>query len=80
MFKSLARELPVIVSFVGETMERETRRAFLHAGVLLAAEPSLTMRRPGIAVQARALPEAAGVRAPACRCPRVLLRATGRRR
>ena len=43
VFKSFGRQLPVIVSFVGETMEPETRRAFREAGVLLAADPSITM-------------------------------------
>ena len=42
-FKALAREVPVVVSFVGDHMERDIRRAFLHAGVLLAFEPSLAM-------------------------------------
>lgn len=43
VFKALGRVLPVIVSFVGETLEPETRRVFREAGVLLAADPSVTM-------------------------------------
>jgi acyl-CoA synthetase (NDP forming) len=43
-FKSLARDKPVIVSFVGETMEPEVRREFREAGVLLCADPSITMQ------------------------------------
>ena len=44
VFKALGSQLPVIVSFVGETMEPETRRAFRDAGVLLSADPSITMQ------------------------------------
>jgi len=43
VFQSMARELPVIVSFIGETMEQETRKAFREAGVLLSADPAITM-------------------------------------
>lgn len=42
-YKSLARELPVIVSFVGDLLPPETRREFRDAGVLLAPEPAATM-------------------------------------
>ena len=44
VFKSLGRELPVVLSFIGETMERDTRKEFREAGVLLSADPSITMR------------------------------------
>ncbi|HSI47073.1 MAG TPA: acetate--CoA ligase family protein [Ideonella sp.] len=44
VFKALGSQLPVIVSFVGETMAPEARRAFREAGVLLAADPSTTMQ------------------------------------
>jgi acyl-CoA synthetase (NDP forming) len=43
-FTSLARHIPVVLSFVGETMEPEIRRGFLEAGVLLTADPLETMR------------------------------------
>lgn len=42
-FKTLAREIPVIVSFVGETMEADVQRAFREVGVLLASDPSVTV-------------------------------------
>jgi acyl-CoA synthetase (NDP forming) len=42
-FKSLARKLPVIVSFVGDNLDRDSRQALLHAGVLLAFEPAIAM-------------------------------------
>ncbi len=44
LFKLLARRLPVIVSFVGENMEPETRREYREAGVLLSEDPSVTMQ------------------------------------
>lgn len=44
VFKAISRQLPVIVSFVGETLEPETRRTFREAGVLLACDPSVTMQ------------------------------------
>ena len=53
LFKSLARDLPVIVSFVGETMEPQTRRAFREAGVLLSADPSITMHALSLIYQRR---------------------------
>ena len=37
VFKSVARDLPVIASFVGTTVERETSQALREAGVLLCA-------------------------------------------
>jgi acyl-CoA synthetase (NDP forming) len=43
-FKSLARNVPVVVSFVGDNLDRDARREFLHANVLLAFEPALAMR------------------------------------
>ena len=42
-YKSIARELPVVVSFVGDQICARTRREFLDAGVLLSPEPSATM-------------------------------------
>lgn len=44
VFKGLAGALPVIVSFIGETMDRETREDFRRAGVLLSPDPSVTMK------------------------------------
>jgi acyl-CoA synthetase (NDP forming) len=43
VFKSIGRELPVILGFIGETMERETRKAFRDAGVLLSADPAVAI-------------------------------------
>ena len=43
VFKSVARDLPVIGSFVGTTVERETSQALREAGVLLCADPAATM-------------------------------------
>jgi acyl-CoA synthetase (NDP forming) len=44
VFKAVAREVPIIVGFIGETMERDIRRSFREAGVLLTNDPSVTMR------------------------------------
>lgn len=43
IFKSFGRELPVIISFVGEVMGPEVRHAFREAGVLLSSDPANTM-------------------------------------
>jgi acetate---CoA ligase (ADP-forming) len=43
IYKQVARELPMIVSFVGDTLEPATRQEFREAGVLLAPEPSAAM-------------------------------------
>jgi acyl-CoA synthetase (NDP forming) len=44
-FKAMARlKLPVMVSFIGESMEPEVRKEFRDAGVLLAADPSIAMQ------------------------------------
>lgn len=42
-YKSIARELPVVVSFVGDQIATDIRREFRDAGVLLSPEPSATM-------------------------------------
>ena len=42
IYKQVARELPVIVSFVADVLPAETRKDFLNAGVLLSPEPSAT--------------------------------------
>jgi len=44
VFKAMAKDLPVIVSFIGENMDQDTRRMFREAGVLLSSDPSVTMR------------------------------------
>jgi acyl-CoA synthetase (NDP forming) len=44
IYKQVARELPVLVSFVGDTLPPETRNEFRDAGVLLSPEPSATMK------------------------------------
>jgi hypothetical protein len=43
VFKSVARELPLIVSFAGEVLERDLSKELREAGVLAAADPALTM-------------------------------------
>jgi acetate---CoA ligase (ADP-forming) len=43
VFKALGRTVPTVVSFIGETMERETRQSYRQAGVLLAADPVISM-------------------------------------
>lgn len=43
VYRQLAGELPVIVSFVGDTLPAETRESFRAAGVLLSPEPAATM-------------------------------------
>ena len=43
VYKELAKEIPVIVSFVGDVLPPETRKEFRDAGVLLCPEPSATM-------------------------------------
>ncbi len=40
VFKALARDLPVVVSFIGETMERENQQDFRNAGVLPTSDPA----------------------------------------
>jgi acyl-CoA synthetase (NDP forming) len=44
VFKAMARELPVVVSFVGETMDPGVRKEFRDAGVLLSPDPAFSMR------------------------------------
>ena len=46
--------LPVIVSFVGDTLPAETREEFRHAGVLLSPEPSATMNALSMLYRLRA--------------------------
>jgi len=43
-YKLVARDVPVALSFVGETMERDLRSQFRQAGVLLASDPQFTMQ------------------------------------
>lgn len=51
----LARELPVIISFVGEHFDAETKRKFLEGGVLLSYDPSTTMAALSLIYKRRAL-------------------------
>ena len=58
-FSSFGGELPVVLSFIGETMERDTRRTFREAGVLLSPDPSVTMKALSLLyrrLRSRALP------------------------
>jgi acetate---CoA ligase (ADP-forming) len=43
VFKTVGRSMPVVVSFIGELPDRETRIAFRDAGVVLVADPSQAM-------------------------------------
>jgi len=43
VYKEVARDMPVIVSFVGDTLPDETRKEYRQAGVLLSPEPSESM-------------------------------------
>ena len=61
VFKSLGREMPMILSFIGETIGRETQQTFREAGVLLSDDPSTTMRALSLLYRRkrmRALPRA----------------------
>ncbi|MBE2966992.1 acetate--CoA ligase family protein [Burkholderia cepacia] len=44
VFKKVARSMPVVISFIGELPDHETRRSFREAGVLLVADPSHAMK------------------------------------
>jgi acyl-CoA synthetase (NDP forming) len=64
--------LPVIVSFVGDTLPAETREEFRNAGVLLSPEPSATMNALSMLYRLRAgdaITAAAPRAAPARRAP-----------
>ena len=43
-FKTVAEDVPVIVSLVGETMDHDIARDFREAGVILCSDPSYAMR------------------------------------
>lgn len=43
-FKTVAKDVPVVVSLVGETMDRDTALDFRKAGVVLCSDPSYAMR------------------------------------
>ena len=43
VFKSVARELPVILSLVADTVERDTQQTLRDAGVLLCTDPAISM-------------------------------------
>jgi acetate---CoA ligase (ADP-forming) len=43
VFKTVGRSMPVVVSFIGELPDRDTRIAFRDAGVILVADPSQAM-------------------------------------
>jgi acyl-CoA synthetase (NDP forming) len=44
VYKALAKQVPVVISFIGETLEKEMRQEFREAGVLLATDPLLAMK------------------------------------
>lgn len=43
VFKSVARELPLIVSFAGEVLDRDLSTELREAGILASADPALSM-------------------------------------
>ena len=53
VYKQIAREMPVIVSFSGDLLPAETRKEFRDAGVLLSPEPSATMEALGLLYELR---------------------------
>lgn len=44
VFKAMARQVPVVVSFIGEMMEPAVQQDMRRAGVLLSPDPVVTMR------------------------------------
>lgn len=44
VFKSVARDLPLVVSFVGEVMELEFRKELREAGIFASTDPALSMK------------------------------------
>ncbi|MCC7079955.1 MAG: acetate--CoA ligase family protein [Burkholderiales bacterium] len=52
-YKELARNVPVIVSFVGDVLPAETRQEFRDAGVLLSPEPAATANALALLYQLR---------------------------
>ena len=63
VFKAMGRqEVPVVISFIGETMESEVRKEYREAGVLLSPDPVATMRALSLIYRrqrARSLPKLA---------------------
>ena len=53
VYKELARELPVIVSFVGDALPPETKAEFREAGVFLAPEPAAAMNALSLVYELR---------------------------
>jgi acyl-CoA synthetase (NDP forming) len=59
VFKALAREVPVFLSIMGETVDPEMRKNFRDAGVLICGDPSAAMSALSLLYGA----------APRCACP-----------
>ncbi len=62
VFKSVARDLPVIISFIGEVMEPDITKSLREAGVTLCGDPAATMSALSLLYKRRhmqALPKAA---------------------
>lgn len=63
VFKSVARDLPMIASFAGELVARETAAALREAGVMCCADPAATMSALSLLYQRQRmqqLPKSAG--------------------
>lgn len=43
VFKAVARDVPIVISLIGESMERNITQSLREAGVLLAADPAMSM-------------------------------------
>lgn len=53
VFKSVARDLPVVASLIGEVMERDLTKSLREAGVLLSTDPAATMGALSLLYQRR---------------------------
>lgn len=53
VFKSVACDLPVVASLIGEVMERDVTQALREAGVLLSTDPAATMGALSLLYQRR---------------------------
>ena len=61
VFKTVARELPVVISLIGETMERDFTQTLREAGIMLCADPAQAMNVLSLLYQRRRLSALPGV-------------------